>query len=161
MKKILTSSILLLIALTFFSNANAGKKHWIKWWENEEIVKQLNVNDSQLSSIKKIDKDFKDKIHTLHEELKIVTTEYRNLIKDSKATNEQIKTKFEEKLNKKYALKKLSLEKKLKIRDILNDEQIVSLAELKSNKWHKHHKKCGKERKECHKDMKRGCGYNK
>ena len=65
-----------------------------------------------------------------------------------KATDDEIKSKFEDKLTKKHELKKVALEKKLKIRKVLNDDQIVALGEIKKSKWEKK-SGCDKEGKEC------------
>ena len=82
---------------------------------------------------------------------------------DPKSTDEAIIAKHKEKITKKTEKMELKLEKKLKMRSLLNDEQIVTLSGIFKEKMaaYKEGKECSyKDGKECsYKDKKEGCSY--
>ena len=146
MRKVVLSSFLFLFALTAISYAG---HHWYKWWDCEKTVEKLNITDAQMEQIKKINESYEEKITNLHTDLKTSSEGYHAAMNNPKATDEEIKSKYEDKLTKKHELKKVALEKKLKIRKVLNDDQIVALGEIKKSKWEKKSSGCDKEGKEC------------
>lgn len=149
------TAFLVLFAFVFVASAFAGHG-WHKkyhWWKNENTVKELNVSQDQLSKINKIEEDYRPQFEKLHNELIEQKEGLKTMLNDPKSTNEQLIAKYNEKLAKKNELKSLKFQKKLAIRDTLNNDQIVKLGKIKERKWKEHKKDCGGN--EC----KKGCSY--
>jgi len=164
MRKISIS--LFLLVLTISVSAIAGKhyQHQMhKWWENEEIVTQVGLSEEQVKQIAAIDESYAEKFKALHEEMKTLGGQFHDLMGDPKSTNEAITAKHNEKMAKQAEMMNLKLEKKLKMRSVLNENQIVKLAGIFKEKMgpggdgkdcpYKDGKECGM------KQGKEGCSY--
>ena len=134
--------LLLLFVFTASVFAYPHKYKKLQWWNNEDTVKQLNVTEAQLAEINKIDEGIKVQIDGLRTQVKEQRKALAVMLNDPASTNEQLTAKHKELMNTKNDLKTLKFEEKLQIREILNDEQIVKLGEIKSERWEKHAKKC-------------------
>ena len=68
----------------------------------------------------------------------------KEMMGDPKATTEGLTSKHDALIAKKGELKKLKFQKKLKIRGVLTDDQIIKLSEIKKEQWktHKEGKGC-------------------
>lgn len=134
MKKltVLTLLLVFVFAAGAFARQHGYGKH--NWWENEETVKSVGLSEDQLSEIKKIDESYKEKFSSLHEDIKKLHMEYKDLMNDPKSGNEDITAKHNEMIAKKNEKMSLKLEKKLKMRGVLNQDQIVKLGELKKQR---------------------------
>ena len=149
------TTFLILFAFLLTATAFAGH-HWHKkyhWWKNEDMMKELNVSEAQLSQINKIDEDYKEKFEKLHDNLMVQKDSLKAMLNDPKSSNDQLTAKYNEKLAAKNELKALKFQKKLAIRNVLNDDQIVKLGALKEKKWKDHKRDCSS------KDCKKGCSY--
>ena len=158
MKRVSIFSFLLVFVLSAAVFANqrghkGGKMH--KWWENEEVVKDLNLSEEQLKGINEIYASSIDQFKALHGEVKDMYKELREMMGDPKATVESLTSKHDALIAKKGELKKLEFQKKLNIRGVLTDDQIIKLSEIKKEHW-----KTYKEGKGCsYKESKEGCSY--
>lgn len=152
---ILSLAIIALLAFTASLYAyphNHGKGMYKKdWWENEQFVKELQLTDEQVTKIKEIDESYDSKFESMHNKLMESYKSYKQSMSDPKATDAQITATHDEMLSSKNELKKLKLEKKLKIRNILSGEQITKLSEM--NKMQK--KDCDHD--DCDEDCKKKC----
>jgi len=158
MKRVSIFSFLLVFVLSAAVFANqrghkGGKMH--KWWENEEVVKDLNLSEEQLKGINEIYASSIDQFKALRGEVKDMYKELREMMGDPKATVESLTSKHDALIAKKGELKKLKFQKKLNIRGVLTDDQIIKLSEIKKEHW-----KTYKEGKGCsYKESKEGCSY--
>lgn len=128
------------------------------WWDNDQYVKELNLTDEQVTSINDIDKSYDSKFESLHEQLMKSYEAYKVSMYDPAATDKQITEKHNEMLTKKMELKKLKLEKKLRIRSVLNNEQIAKMGEMK--KQHRS-RDCDHKDKKCDGDCAKECDMKK
>lgn len=155
MKKLSVFAGLLIFVLAVTVFAYPGKHKYYKWWENEEIVKEVGLTEKQVTDLNAIDESYVDQFKKLHLEVKALRGELYDLMGDPKATDEAIIAKHKEKITKKTEKMELKLEKKLKMRSLLNDEQIVTLSGIFKEKMAAY-----KEGKECsYKQEKEGCSY--
>ncbi len=158
MKRVSIFSFLLVFVLSAAVFANqrghkGGKMH--KWWENEEVVKDLNLSEEQLKGINEIYASSIDQFEALRGEVNDMYKELREMMGDPKATVESLTSKHDALIAKKGELKKLKFQKKLNIRGVLTDDQIIKLSEIKKEHW-----KTYKEGKGCsYKESKEGCSY--
>lgn len=131
MKKltVLTLLLVFVFAAGAFARQHGYGKH--NWWENEETVKSVGLSEDQLAELKKIDESYTEQFSKLHEEIKKLHMELRDLMSDPKSSNEDITAKHNEMIAKKDEKMSLKLEKKLKMRGVLNPDQIVKLSEIK------------------------------
>ena len=142
MKRYSILAILLLFVFTASVFAYPHKFKKLQWWNNEDTVKQLNVSESQLAEINKIDEGYRVQIDGLSNQVREQYKALAIMMDDPASTNEQLTEKHQELMNTKNKLKTLKFEEKLQIREVLNDEQIVKLGEMKSERWEKHAKQC-------------------
>ncbi|NIP39004.1 MAG: hypothetical protein GWO07_09775 [Candidatus Dadabacteria bacterium] len=166
MNRLSVSLFLFVFALTVtaFAAHHYKGKHY-KWWENEEIATKVGLTEKQIADLGAINDSYKEKFMKLREEKKALKKELYDLLGDAKATDEAITAKHNEKIAKMTEKKQLKLEKKLKMRKVLSEEQIVTVSGIMKEKWEK--KSAGKEcshkewgDKECsYKDKKEGCQY--
>jgi len=164
MKKLSLSLLLLVLTISVSAFATGKYKHnYHKWWENEEISKEVGLSEKQIADLNAIDESYGDQFKKLRSEVKALRGELYDLMGDPKATDEAIIAKHKEKITKKTEKMELKLEKKLKMRSLLNDDQIVTLSGIFKEKMaaYKEGKECSyKDGKECsYKDKKEGCSY--
>ncbi|MGI9535037.1 MAG: Spy/CpxP family protein refolding chaperone [Thermodesulfobacteriota bacterium] len=142
MKRYSILALLLMFVFTASVFAYPHKYKKLQWWNNEDTVKQLNVSDTQIADINKIDEGFKVQVDGLknkvHEQYKALAV----MMNDPASTNDQLTAKHNELMTSKNELKTLKFEEKLQIREVLNDEQIIKLGEIKRERWDKHTKQC-------------------
>ena len=135
-------AILLLFVFTASVFAYPHKYKKLQWWNNEDTVKQLNISESQIAEINKIDEGFRVQIDGLsnqvHEQYKALAV----MMSDPASTNDQLTAKHNELMAVKNELKTLKFEEKLQIRGVLNDDQIVELGEIKKERWERRAKQC-------------------
>ncbi len=164
MKKLSLSLFLLVLAISV--SAFATGKHRYKlhnWWQNDEITSAAGITGQQISKMNAISMSYTDKFKALRTEKKALKERLYDLMGDPKATDEAITAKHGELIAKKVEYKELKLEMKLKMRALLDDDQIVKLSEILKEKWEA--KKAGKEcsykdGKECaYKKGKEDCPY--
>lgn len=129
-------SILSLIALLIFAVSNfAYAQKSSNWWDNQEIAKKLNLTEKQLNKLKSIDGDYANQVSSLSGDLQKFFGEFMNMINSPKPTNKEITSKYNEMLSKQNKIGEIELEKQLKIRDVLKDDQIVILGEIRKEQW--------------------------
>ncbi len=125
-----------------------------EWWENEQFVKELQLTDEQVKKIKEIDESYDSKFEPWHSNIMESYEAYKQSMTDPEATNDQITAKYDDMLSSNNELKKLKLQKKLKVRDILSADQITKLSEMKKMQWKKecdYHDTDEEGKKECDK----------
>ena len=161
MKRVSIFSFLLVFVLSAavfaYPRGHKGSKMH-KWWENEEVVKDLNLSEEQLKEINEIHASSIDQFKALLSEVKDMYKGLKEMMGDPKATTEGLTSKHDALIAKKGELKKLKFQKKLKIRGVLTDDQIIKLSEIKKEHWKKHKEGKGCSYKEG-KESKEGCSY--
>ena len=128
-----------------------------EWWKNEDNVKQLNLTMDQITKINDIDKSYEGKFKTIHDDAMTSYNDFKTTMKDPKASDEQIIAKHKAMLEQMNNIKNIELERKLRIRDVLNDKQRAELAEMKKMKWEG---SCDHNKKQCDGNCKDSCEYH-
>lgn len=159
---ILSFALVITIFLGAASFAVAGKHGKCmdkkEWWNNQEIVQQVGLTEEQVTSIDDIDKSYDSKFDALHTELMNAHKSFKDVMMDPASTDEQITKKHDEMLKLKNDLKKLKLDRKLKIRSVLKNDQREKLYDIKKQRWED---KCPHGNKECDKECRDKCGKEK
>ena len=161
MRRIAVSGYLVLLTILLSSSAFAfphghmmsGKE----WWNNADYVKQLDLTKDQISKIKEIDKSYEGKFNTIHDGVMKSYKDYKAVMSDPKASDAQITAKHNTMMDEMNALKNLELERKLKIRDVLNEKQRAKLAEIKKMKWEG---SCDHDKKQCDSSCTDSCDHH-
>lgn len=139
MRRISILSFAFVIALVFSAvsyaypgkhDHNMDKK---EWWNKEEVVKELGLTSEQVTNIDDIDKSYDSKFESLYSDMMEAYKGYKETMMDPGSTDGQITEKHDEMLKVKNDLKKLKLERKLRIRSVLKDDQITKLYEMKKS----------------------------
>ena len=117
------------VATVFAYPHKRGFHH--QWWKNEDTVAKLQLSENQLSKINKIDKSYSEQFDSLHIQLREQQKKLSVMLSDPKSTNDQLKSMHDDLMVFKKEFNSLNFEKKLKIRDLLSDDQIIKLGEMK------------------------------
>lgn len=131
-------SILSLIAILIFAVNNfAYAQKSSNWWDNQEIAKKLNLTEKQKNKLNSIDGDYANQVSSLNGDLQKVFSEFMNMINSPKPTNKEITSKYNEMVSKQNKIGEIELEKQLKIREVLKDDQVVKLGDIRKEQWKK------------------------
>jgi hypothetical protein len=127
---------LLLILLVGLTPAHAecrGKKNW-NWWKVGKITQDLGVSADQQTQLDEIAAKFDPILTNAGENLDKNITAYKEA-KSNKATSsaDVIKT-FDTMWDSMYKTKRVKLDRSLEMRDVLTQEQITKLSEIKQAK---------------------------
>ena len=135
MKKFCMTILFLLLFLTVPGSSEAQKLP--NWWDNAEVSKSLNISDGQLKKLNSIDSDYVSKVSEINGEMQNIFNEFMNMINSPKPSDKEITEKYGDLISKQNKIGKLELEKQLKIRDVLTDDQIVKLGDIRKKQWEK------------------------
>ena len=141
---------LLLVILVSFSVADAAHhkgKSW-DWWQNEEIATKLDLSNAQKTQLNDIAAKYEPTLTEARDDFKAKKTAYKDA-KSNKATSDADVIKaFDVMWDAKYKMKRIKLDQKLEMRQVLTQEQIDTLKEMKQarkdkmmKKYHKKHHK--------------------
>ena len=155
MKRLIILPLLLVVLVSFSANA-AGpcKKGW-HWWDSTEIAEKLSLSEDQQTQLKDIAAKF-DPIYT---EAKTNYTEKKTAYIQAKANKEtssaDVIKAFDTSWDSKYKMKRVKLDSYLEMRDVLTQEQLTTLSDIKQahrNKMMKEHHEM-KDKKDYHKEQ--------
>ena len=155
MKRLIILPLLLVVLVSFSANAaGPGKKDW-HWWESERIIEELKLSEDQQTQLKDIAAKF-DPIYT---EAKTNYTEKKTAYIQAKANKEtssaDVIKAFDTSWDSKYKMKRVKLDSYLEMRDVLTQEQLTTLSDIKQahrNKMMKEHHEM-KDKKDYHKEQ--------
>ncbi len=155
MKRLMILPLLLVVLVSFSANASGpGKKCW-HWWESERIIEELKLSADQQTQLKDIAAKF-DPIYT---EAKTNYTEKKTAYIQAKTNKEtssaDVIKAFDTSWDSKYKMKRVKLDTYLEIRDVLTQEQVTALSDMKKahkDKMMKEHHEM-KDKKDHHKEQ--------
>lgn len=131
MKRLMILPLLLVVLVSFSANAaNHERKEW-KWWESEKIVEKLNLSKDQQTQLN----DIATKFEPAYTEAKTNAMEKKTAYKQAKTNKEtssgDVIKAFDVSSDAKYKMKRVKLDRYLEMRDVLTQEQVTELSEIK------------------------------
>ncbi len=148
MKKLVALPLLLVLLVAFSADARMhGKKDW-NWWKSERIATDINLTEDQKTQLNDIEAKYNTPLTEAREDYVTKKTAYKEA-KTNKATSDADVIKaFDVMWDAKYKMKRIKLDRGLEMRQVLTQEQITQLGEIKQahkdkmmKKYHKKHKK--------------------
>ena len=137
MKNLVPLFLMPLFLFAFSAFAFHGKCHEERqWWNNRKIVEQLKLSDQQLSKIDEITSSYEKRIEDLRTQLRTSKDKFKGAMKNPNSTNDEIIASSDQLFTKKQELKRVTLEMKLTIRDVLTPDQRSKLYEIKEQSKH-------------------------
>lgn len=120
------------IALTAGAECEGKKKH-TDWWENSYIKKEVGITPEQDQQIEGIVKLFEPRIKesrkVLHEQKKA----FYESMKNPESSNADVIKAFDVMWDAKYKAKRVGLDMKLAIRDVITTDQRIKLNNVRDN----------------------------
>lgn len=138
---------LMLVLFVSFSAADAAHhkgKSW-DWWKNEKIATAIDLTEDQKTQLNDIAAKYEPALTEAKDDYKAKKTAYKDA-KSNKATSDADVIKaFDVMWDAKYKMKRVKLDQKLEMRQVLTQEQIDTLKQMKEDrkekKMKKYHKK--------------------
>lgn len=151
MKRLMILPLLLVVLVSFSANAaHHERKDW-NWWQVKEIAEKLNLSEDQQTQLN----DIATKYEPAYTEAKTTYSEKRSAFKEvktNKATSSADVIKaYDASSDAKYKMKRVKLDRYLEMRDVLTQEQVTELSDIKKShkkKMMKKHKKMKEHKKE-------------
>lgn len=144
MKRLMILPLLLVVLVSFSANAaHHERKDW-NWWQVKEIAEKLNLSEDQQTQLN----DIETKYEPAYTEAKATYTEKKTAYKEAKLNKEtssaDVIKAFDASSDAKYKMKRVKLDRSLEMRDVLTQEQVTELSEIKKSQkrkmMKKHHK---------------------
>ena len=148
MKRFMLLPLLLVVLVSFSADAKMhGKKDW-NWWQSEKISTEINLTEDQKTQLNDIAAKYDPALTEAREDVTAKKTAYKDA-KSNKATSDADVIKaFDVMWDAKYKMKRIKLDRGLEMRQVLSQEQITQLKEIKQahkekmmKKYHKKHQK--------------------
>lgn len=144
MKRLMLLPLLLVVLVSFSANAaHHERKEW-NWWQSEKIIEKLNLSEDQQTQLN----DIATKFEPAYTEAKTNAKEKKTAYKEAK-TNKEVSSAdvikaFDVSSDAKYKMKRVKIDRYLEMRDVLTQEQVTELSEIKKahkqKMMKKHHK---------------------
>lgn len=129
-------SFILLFVVIFgvptYSYAQQGN-----WWDNKETAKRLDLSDKQIKKLDEVDSNYASQAKKLNVDIQQVFSSFMNMINSPKPSDQEITAKYNELVSKQNKIGKIELEKQLKIREILKDDQVIKLGNIRKEQLKK------------------------
>lgn len=141
------SLFMALMLVTSVAFAGAGKKKG-DGNRGERLRKELNLSDEQLLKMKEIRKKKKENQKEAHAKVKAAREAFEATIGNPKASNDEVKAKFEELQATKAAKHRARFETMLEIRGLLDEKQRATFQEKRKmfrKKYEQLHRKFDKD----------------
>ena len=151
MKRFMILPLLLVVLVSFSANAaHHERKEW-NWWQNKEIVEKLNLSEDQQTQLN----DIATKFEPAYTEAKTNSMEKKKAYTEAKTNKEtssaDVIKAFDTSSDARYKMSRVKLDRYLKMRDVLTQEQVTELSDMKrahKKKMMKKHHKMKKHQKE-------------
>lgn len=134
----------LLLVLVVAASANAGHGHgqdvW-KWWENEDITKEINLTEVQFEQIQGIFESYKPRLQELGNTYREKKTAYYDILSNPEADRADVLSAFDAMSEARYDAYRVKLDMKLDMRQVLTPDQINGVNEIVKSWREKHYKK--------------------
>jgi len=131
MKKLVALPLLLVLLVAFSADARMhGKKDW-NWWKSKKIATDINLTEDQTTQLNDIEAKYNTPLTEAREDYVTKKTAYKEA-KANKATSDADVIKaFDVMWDSKYKMKRIKLDRGLEMRQVLTQEQITQLGEIK------------------------------
>ncbi|MEM7007677.1 MAG: Spy/CpxP family protein refolding chaperone [Thermodesulfobacteriota bacterium] len=148
MKRLTILPLLLVLFVSFSAQAahHEGKRG--NWWENEKITSKIDLTDDQKTQLNDIAAKYDPALTEARDDYKAKKTAYKDAKSNKATSSADVIKSFDVMWDSKYKMKRIKLDMKLEMRDVLTQEQIDQLKEMKQAKKDKMKKKYKK-----HKDQ--------
>jgi Spy/CpxP family protein refolding chaperone len=131
-----------------------GRKHQrgfsSHWLLKSETQQKLGLTKDQVNKIQKIDYDTQKSAIQLEAQIRLAHLDFKQLMKNDRPDRQKVMAQADTLANNIVQLHKLMLTHKLDVRDVLTDDQIKKMKELKKEfkgagpeKWGGRHRKWG------------------
>ena len=148
MKKLVALPLLLVLLVSFSADAKMhGKKDW-NWWQSGRITNQLNLTDDQKTQLNDIEAKYDPAFTEAREDFMSKKTAYKDAKTNKATSSADVIKAFDVMWDAKYKMKRIKLDRGLEMRDVLTQEQLTELSEIKQahkermmKKYHKKHHK--------------------
>ena len=136
MKKIVVVSFLLLAIFSLNAYCIQDKIHG-KWWKNPKIVQELELTGNQIERIEKIFLSKKPMFKKTYIKLKEKESLLKKSLNNPNSSRQEVLQLNDEVDHLRGTLKRMKLDMRLQIRDILTETQKIKLRQIKTK--HKEH----------------------
>ena len=124
-----------------FPGKHQGRHGKTQWWNNAEVLEQLELTGQQKSKIDEIASSNEETLTNLHTQLRASYKEFKESMRNPNSTKDEILSKYDQAEKTRKELSRLKIETTLDIREVLSPEQITKLFDIKEQHW-KGHRDC-------------------
>jgi len=127
---------LLLVLLVGLTSAHAqchGKKDW-NWWKVGKITQDLGVSADQQTKLDEIAAKFDPILTEAGETLDKNMTTYKEAKSNKETSSADVIKAFDTMWDSMYKMKRVKLDRSLEMREVLTQEQVTKLGEIKQAK---------------------------
>lgn len=125
--------LILLVGLTAAHAECRGKKDW-NWWKVGKITQDLGVSANQQTQLDEIAAKFDPILTDAGEKLDKNMTAYKEAKSNKSTSSADVIKAFDTMWDSMYKTKRVKLDRSLEMRDVLTQEQITRLSEIKQAK---------------------------
>jgi len=125
--------LVLLVGLTAAHAECRGKKDW-NWWKVGKITQDLGVSADQQTQLDEIAAKFDPILTDARENLDKNKTAYKEAKSNKERSSADVIKAFDTMWDSKYKMKRVKLDRSLEMRNVLTQEQVTKLNEIKQAK---------------------------
>lgn len=145
MTKFVSLVVVTFLLLSFvaygFPGKHQGQHGKTQWWNNAEVLEQLDLTGQQKSKIDEIASSNEETMTNLHAQLRASYREFKESMRNPNSTKDEILSKYDQVEKSHKELSRFKIETTLAIREVLSPEQITKLFDIKEQHW-KGHRDC-------------------
>lgn len=151
MKKLMVLPLLLVMLVSLTANAAShGKKDW-EWWNSGRTADKLELTEEQQTELKGIAEKFAPMLTEAKDNVTTARTAFTETKTNKENSSGDVIKAFDTMWDTKYKMKRVKLDRFLEMRDVLTQEQLTTLSEIKQahkdKMMKKHHKMKDKKEK--------------
>ena len=131
MKRFMILPLLLIMMVSITAQAGGpGKKDW-RWWEVGKISSELELNDAQKTQLNDIATKFDPMLDQARENFMTTRDAYEKAKSDKATSSADVIKAFDTMWDTKYKMKRIKLDSYLEMREVLTQDQLTKLQEIK------------------------------
>ncbi len=123
--------ITMMLALFISFSSFAGKDSKDEKAKGEFLKKELNLSDEQLSKVMELKKNAHDEMKASKEQYQKLRADFKEAMKDSKATNLDLTTKYEAVAKAREDFQSKRFQMMLKMREVLTPAQMEKFQDIR------------------------------
>jgi len=133
MKRIMILPLLLIMLVSITAQAGGpGKKDW-RWWEVGKISSDLELSEDQKTQLNDIATKFDPILEQASENFKPTQDAFHNAKSNKETSSADVIKAFDTMWDSKYKMERVKLDMFLEMRDVLTQEQLTKLQEIKKD----------------------------